>query len=228
MVISAATQRLVQGLFACQDKGPQEMKGIPAPISCIKSRESSAQSRFDAAVSIGLTPLVGRVEELALLRRHWEYAKAGEGQVVLLSGEPGIGKSRLAQELKEQLAHEGVTHIEFRCSPYHQNSTFYPIIDHLQRLLQFGRDDSPATKLEKLQRTLSRYHFPQADTAPLLASLLSLPHPEGVAPITLSPQKQKEKTHEPLLAWIVEAARKQPCSVLGKICTGRTRQRLKC
>ena len=99
--------------------------------------------------------------------------------MVLLSGEPGIGKSRLVQELKEQLEHEGVTRIEFRCSPYHQNSALYPIIDHLQRLLQFARDDAPAAKLEKLQHTLSHYRFPQADTVPLLAALLSLPHPEG-------------------------------------------------
>ena len=94
--------------------------------------------------------------------------------MVLLSGEPGIGKSRLVQALKEQLAHEGATRIEFRCSPYHQNSAFYPIIDHLQRLLQFAREDAPAAKLAKLQHTLSHYRFPQADTLPLLAALLSL------------------------------------------------------
>ncbi len=130
--------------------------------------EGEAQSRFAVAMQKGLTPLVGRVEELNLLRRHWEHAKAGAGQVVLVSGEPGIGKSRLVQEFKEQLGHEGVTRIEFRCSPYHQNSALYPIIDHLQRLLQFAREDSPAAKLEKLQHTLSHYRFPQADTrAPL-------------------------------------------------------------
>ena len=128
--------------------------------------------------------------------------------MVLLSGEPGIGKSRLVQEFKEQLGHEGVTRIEFRCSPYHQNSALYPIIDHLQRLLQFAREDSPAAKLEKLQHTLSHYRFPQADTVPLLASLLSLPHPEGYPPITGSPQKQKEKTQDALVAWLVEEAEK--------------------
>ena len=114
---------------------------------------------------------------------------------MLLSGEPGIGKSRLVQEFKEQLAHEGVTRIEFRCSPYHQNSALYPIIDHLQRLLQFAREDSPATKLEKLQHTLSRYRFPQADTVPLLAALLSLPHPEGLsADYGQSPKAEGEDT----------------------------------
>lgn len=114
--------------------------------------------------------------------------------MVLLSGEAGIGKSRLVQALKGQVSAEGATRIEFRCSPYHQNSALYPIIDHLQHLLQFAREDAPTTKLEKLQHRLSHYRFPQADTVPLLAALLSLPHPEGYPPITVSPQKQKEKT----------------------------------
>jgi len=211
VVISGATYRLVQGLFECQDCGPQELKGISTPLPLYRvGREGATQSRFGAAVHKGLTPLVGRAEELVLLQRHWEQAKAGEGQVVLLSGEPGIGKSRLVQELKEQLEHEGVVRLEFRCSPYHQNSAMYPIIDHLQRLLQFVREDSPAAKLEKLQHTLSHYRFPQADTVPLLAALLSLPHPEGYTPITVSPHKQKEKTQAALVAWLVEEAAQQP------------------
>ena len=209
VVISQATYRLVQGLFECQDRGPQELKGISTPLPLYRVvREGTAQSRFEVAVSTGLTPLVGRVEELALLQRGWDHAKAGAGQVMLLSGEAGIGKSRLVQELKEQLAHEGTTRIEFRCSPYHQNSALYPIIDHLQRLLQFAREDSPITKLEKLQHTLSQYRFPQADTVPLLAALLSLPLSEDYPPITVSPQKQKEKTQAALVAWLVEEAEK--------------------
>jgi predicted ATPase len=152
---------------------------------------------------------VGREEELGLLQRRWTQAKGGAGQVVLLSGEPGIGKSRLVQELKEQVVAEGATRIEFRCSAYHQNSAFYPIIEHLQRLLQFHREESPQAKLEKLQQTLLHYRFPQADTVPLLAALLSLPHPEVAPPLTLSPQKQKQKTQEALIAWIVEEAQRQ-------------------
>src|SRR5262249_1047407 len=154
-------------------------------------RESAAQSRFEATLKAGLTPLIGRSEELALLWRHWERAKEGDGQVVLLSGEPGIGKSRLVQHLKERISQEGPPRIEFRWSTYHQNSVLYPIIEHLQRFLQFHREDAPHTKLAKLQQALSHYRFPQADTTPLLAALLSLPHPEHCAPITLSPQKQK-------------------------------------
>src|SRR5262245_30879278 len=207
VVISPTTYRLVTGLFDCHELGPQELKGVSQPLALYQVvGESTAQSRFEAAVQKGLTPLVGRTEELALLQQRWEQAKAGAGQVVLLSGEPGIGKSRLVQELKEQLARAGVTRIEFRCSPYHQNSTFYPLIEHLQRLLQFASHEAPQARLAKLQQALTHYHFPQTDTLPLLSSLLSLPHPEGVPLLTLSPQKQKQKTQEALVAWMVEEA----------------------
>src|SRR5437667_4493647 len=165
VVISAATYRLIEGLFACHALGPHTLKGVSTPVPVYRVvRESGVQSRFEVAVRTGLTPLVGRDEELGLLLKRWERVKEGQGQVVLLSGEPGIGKSRLVQELKEQLEHEGVTRMEFRCSPYHQNSALYPIINHLQRLLRFARDDAPAVKLEKLQHRLSHYRFLQADT----------------------------------------------------------------
>ena len=103
--------------------------------------ESTAQSRFEVALSAGLTPLVGREHEVGLLVERWQRAKDGQGQAVLLSGEAGIGKSRLGQVLKEQVVREGATRIELRCSPYYQNTAFYPVIEHLQRLLQFERED---------------------------------------------------------------------------------------
>jgi class 3 adenylate cyclase/predicted ATPase len=207
VLVSSMTFRLMHGLFETEGRGPQELKGISTPMTLYRVvRESTVQSRFEVAVQTGLTPLVGRAEELTLLQRRWEQAKAGEGQVVLLSGEPGIGKSRLVQELKEHVSAEGATRIEFRCSPYHQNSALYPIIDHLQRLLRFARDDTSVTKLEKLQHRLSPYRFSQADTVPLLAALLSLPHPVGSSPLTMSPQKQKEKTQAALVSWLVEEA----------------------
>src|SRR5262249_24183586 len=207
VMISEATGQLVQGLFECQARGPQALKGVSAPVPVYRVlRESEAQSRFEAAVRAGLTPLVGREEELGSLGRRWEQAKAGDGQVVLLSGEPGIGKSRLVQTLKEQAITEGATRIEFRCSPYHSNSAFYPIIERLQRFLQFAPHDTPQAKLTKLQQALTAYRFPQADTLALVAALLSLPHPEGTPPLTLSPQKQKQKTQEGLVAWVIEEA----------------------
>jgi class 3 adenylate cyclase len=211
VVISEATARLVQGLFECHARGPQALKGVSTPVPVYRVlRVNTAQSRFEVAVRTGLTPLVGREEELGVLRRRWEQAKAGDGQVVLLSGEPGLGKSRLAQTLKEQASAEGATRIEFRCSPYYQNSAFYPIIEHLQRLLQYTPHEVPEAKLAKLQRTLAAYRFPQAETVPLFAGLLSLPHPVEFPPLTLSPQKQRQKTQEALVAWIMEETEQHP------------------
>ena len=123
----------------------------------------------------------------------------------MLSGEAG-GKSRLVQEVKEQVVQEGATRIELRCSPYHQNSALYPVLEHLQRLLQFQKDDTPQAKLEKLTGFLAQYRFPQADTVPLLAALLSLPHPDGFPPLSLTPERQKQKTQEALVAWLVAEA----------------------
>ena len=191
--------------------GSQTLKGVATPLTVYHVvKEGEAQSRFQVVARKGLTPLVGREHEYGLLRERWDRAKRADGQVVMLSGEPGIGKSRLVEMLKEYVGQEGATRIEFRCSPYYQNSALYPVIDHLQRVLQFERDDAPVVKLAKLQRTLSRYRFPQRNTFPLLATLLSLPHPAGVPPLQMSPQKQKEQTLETLVKWLGEEADKQP------------------
>lgn len=173
-------------------------------------RESGIQSRLEVSVTTGLTPLVGREQEVGLLMERWEQAKEGLGQVVLLSGEAGIGKSRLVQIMKEQAAREACTRIEYRCSPYYQNSALYPVIDHVQRVPRFSKEDTPQEKLSKLENTLRSYHFFQPEVAPLLASLLSIPPPEGYPPLNLSPQRQKQKTLEVLLTWSVEEAEKRP------------------
>ena len=144
--------------------------------------ESAAQSRLEAAEATGLTPLVGREAEVALLRERWEQSQDGAGQVVLLRGEAGIGKSRLVEVLRERVISEGATRIVFRCSPYHQNSALHPMIDHLQRFLRWHYDDAPAAKLDTLERALRTSRLPLADVVPLFAVLLSLPHPEGYPP----------------------------------------------
>ena len=210
VVISAATQRLVVGLFETQDRGSHALKGISALQALSRvTAESTAQNRFEVAVRSGLTPLVGRETEIEFLRERWRQAQASEGQFVLLSGEPGIGKSRLVQEVKAQTLQDGAPQIELRCSPYYHNSTLYPVIEHLQQLLQFTRDDTGETKLQKLQHTLSLYRFPTLDSVPLLAALLSLPQPPGFPALTLSPQKQREKTQATVTRWLLEAAQER-------------------
>jgi class 3 adenylate cyclase/predicted ATPase len=211
VIISPTTYHLVTGLFECQELGPQELKGLSAPLSVYRVvQESEDRDRFEVSVRTGLTPMVGRETELELLRERWSQAKAGGGQSVLVHGEAGIGKSRLVQALKEQVVQEGATHLEFRCSPYAQNSALSPIIDHLQRFLGFRRDETPQAKTTKLTAMLASYRFLQADTVALLATLLSLPLPDNVTPLTLSPQKQKQKTHELLVAWLGEEAERGP------------------
>jgi class 3 adenylate cyclase/predicted ATPase len=211
VVVSAATYLLVEGLFTCQTLGAHTLKGVDQPLVVYRILSpGEAQSRFEVAVHTGLTPLVGRQEEVGLLRRRWEQVKEGYGQVVLLSGEAGIGKSRLVQELREWVAHEGATWIAFRCSPYHHNSAWYPVLEHIQRVLQLHRDDVPEAKLAKLERVLRTYRFAQPDVIALFAALLSLPHPAGSPPLRLSPERQKQQTQEALLAWLFEEAERQP------------------
>jgi class 3 adenylate cyclase len=212
--ISAATHRLIEGLFECEDRGQPELKGVTTPLTLYRvAKESEAQSRFEVVVRKGLTPLIGRDPEFGLLRERWKRVKGGTGQIVLLSGEPGIGKSRLVEALKETVEHEGARCLELRCSPYAQNSALQPVIEHLQRVLQFRPDDAPEEKLRKLEMGLDgrgEVTLPlQKDGIPLLASLLSLPHPQNFPTLTLSPQKQKEKTYEALVAWLCAEAKQQ-------------------
>src|SRR5262249_14062185 len=150
--------RLIQGYFACQDLGEQTLRGIAEPITVYRIlRESGATSRLDVAQPRGLTPLVGREQEVGLLVERWEQVKAGQGQVVLLTGDAGIGKSRLVQMLKEHVAHEPHTRWECRSAEYAQNTALFPLTDLFQRLLRFQADDTPDAKFGKLEQRLSQY-----------------------------------------------------------------------
>jgi class 3 adenylate cyclase/predicted ATPase len=212
LVISSSTYHLIQGYFECQALGEQTLRGISQPISIYQVlQESGVQSRLDVASTRGLTPLVGREQEVRLLMERWEQAKEGQGQVILLSGEAGIGKSRLAQVLKDHLADEPHTRWECRSSPYYQNTALHPIIDLVQRTLQYQQDDSPAVKLEKLELALSQYRLPLEESVQLFALLLSLQVPEDrYPPLTLSPQRQRQKTLESIVAILLELVERQP------------------
>src|SRR5215831_10653731 len=212
VAISEATYRLVQGYVACQDLGAQTLRGVVAPLHVYRVlRESGATSRLDVAQPRGLTPLVGRESEVTLLLERWEQAKAGHGQVVLLSGEPGIGKSRLVQTLKDHVTQEPHTCWECRSAEYWQNTALFPLADLFQRLLQFQSEDTPEAKLEKLEHALSQYRVPLEESVQFFAPLLSLPLPEKRHPLlNLSPQRQRQKTLESLVAIMVELAERQP------------------
>ncbi len=215
LVMSAAVYRLVEGFFACQTLGPHALKGRTTPISVYQViGEEGAQSRFEVALEAGLPPLVGRAEELTFLQQCWESAKGRAGQVALLGGEPGIGKSRLVQELKEQVARAGEARREFRCSSYARNTAFYSVIDHLQRWLQLQGDEPEEEKLRRLETALEGYRHLPEESGALFASLLSLPLPERFAPLRLSPERQRQKTQEALVAWLAEESQERPLLIV--------------
>jgi predicted ATPase/class 3 adenylate cyclase len=211
VVISAVTARLVQNAFALEELGTPSLKGVTEPLAVARVRGLlDTQNAVEDTPLAGVPFLVGREEEVGLLRRRWEQSKEGLGQVVLITGEAGIGKTTLEETLRREVHREGATRITFRCSPYHQNSALYPVIAHLQRWLQFERDEPPATRLEKLERVLATYRFPLAETVPLFAALLSVAVPEGRYPsLDLTPQQQKQQTHDALAAWLMEETERQ-------------------
>jgi predicted ATPase/class 3 adenylate cyclase len=213
LVISTATFQLLGGFFTSQSLGTTLLKGLAQPIEVYRVLyESMARSRLEAVGSTGLTPLVGREQELGLLQERWAQVKAGVGQVVLLSGEAGIGKSRLVQVLTEHVAAEPQVWLTpCQCSPYYQHTALYPMIDLLERVaLRFEREESPQQKLNKLEGFLVQYGFPLTETVPLFASLLSLPLPAAYAPLTVSPEQQKQQTFHALLTIVLHIAAQQP------------------
>src|SRR5207245_11732983 len=215
LVISATTFQLLGGFFACQPLGTPLLKGLAQPLAVYRVLyESMARSRLEAVGSTGWTPLVGREQDIGLLLERWAQVKEGGGQVVLLSGEAGIGKSRLVQVLQEHVASEPQAWLTpCQCSPYHQNSALYPVIDVLERVaLQFERDETPPQKLGKLEGFLVQYGLPLAEAVPLFASLLSIPLGSSYAPLNVSPEQQKQKTLQAFLTLLLRRAAQQPLS----------------
>jgi class 3 adenylate cyclase/predicted ATPase len=212
VLISAATHRLVEGLFTCRDEGEHAVKGIAAPVHVFSVlRESGVQSRLEVSAAAGLTTLVDRVEEMQQLREAWAAVREGATRVVLIKGEAGIGKSRLVHTLKDHVAGDRHTRLECRCSPYHQHTTLYPVIDLAQRLLGWRREDSPAERLGALEAMLQDYDMPATEVVPLLAPLLGVPlPPDRYPPLTLTPQRQRERTLTAFVGLVQRLADRRP------------------
>jgi len=204
VVVSAVTWRLAHGYFVAEPMGSHELKGVAEPVELLQvTAESGARSRLDVAGH--LAPLVGRVEETAFLLDRWERAAAGQGQVVLISGEPGIGKSRLARAVHHRLLTEHLR-MELRGSELHRNSALFPVVEYLQRQLQ-AEAGTPAEQLEAL---VAEAGMDPTTTVPLFAGLLGVALPAGTAPLEGTPQQHKLRLHAAVLEWLRAASRRRP------------------
>jgi class 3 adenylate cyclase/predicted ATPase len=210
VVVAESTRKLVGSLFELEDLGPQELKGISWPVRAWAAlRPASVEGRFEAMHASGVTDLVGREEELGLLLRRWSKARSSEGQVVLLSGEAGIGKSRLTAALLERLSGESHTRLRYFCSPQHTDSVFYPIIGQMERTAGLAHDDKLPARLDKLDAVLARTSASMEDAA-LFAEMLSLANDGRYPAIELTPEHRRQRTLEALSAQLAGLARQQP------------------
>ena len=210
VVIADGTRKLLGNLFELEDLGAKDLKGITGSARAWAAlRASSAEGRFEALHTTGLTALIGREEELELLLRRWSKAKTGEGQVVLLSGEAGIGKSRLTAALLERLAAEPHTRLRYFCSPQHTDSAFYPIISQMERAAGLAHDDTPQAKLDKLDAVLAQTSTSKQDAA-LFAEMLSLPDDGRYPTIEQTPEQRRQRTLGALTAQLTRLARQNP------------------
>ena len=213
VVAGPLTRELIGEAFACEDRGMHRLKGLPAPLQVWRVvRERDIGGRFDAERLPHGAQLVGRQEELGLLARSWEASKRGRGQVVLIQGEAGIGKSRLVQALRAEAASGEHLWVVTQCSPYHAHSTLHPVIEHLKRVMEWSPGDSPDERLAKLESALGRQEsVPLERAVPLYAELMSLPLPEGRYPaLRLSAEEQREQTLDALAGWLLEEAERRP------------------
>jgi class 3 adenylate cyclase/tetratricopeptide (TPR) repeat protein len=210
VVVGAGTYRLIEGLFVCDDLGPLAVRGVSAPVAVYRVREPTGASRFEATTTRGLTPLVGREDEIRVLLTRWRQAKEGKGQVVLLSGEPGIGKSRLIQSLREQLQDEPRVNLHYFCSPFYSSSALYPVLDQVERAADFRRHDPPTVKIEKLEALLGQASARPAEAAALLAPLLAIPTEGRYPPLDLTPQQHRAKVFAALLDQLTGLASRDP------------------
>jgi class 3 adenylate cyclase len=210
VVIAEGTRKLLGNLFELQDLGAKNLKGIAGPVRAWAAlRASSAEGRFEALHAGGLTELVGREEELELLLRRWAKARTGKGQVVLLSGEAGIGKSRLTAALLERLADEPHTRLRYFCSPQHTDSALYPIISQMERVSRWSHDDTPQARLDKLDAALAQTSNSIQDAA-LFAEMLSLANDGRYPVLDLAPQQRRQQTLEALIAQIEALTGQKP------------------
>jgi class 3 adenylate cyclase/tetratricopeptide (TPR) repeat protein len=213
LVISAATFKSAGGFFDCEPLGARTIRGLSEPVDIYRVRgESAARSRLDLVEPTSFTPLVGRDHEIGLLRDRWERARGGIGQLVLLAGEAGIGKSRLVHDLRQQALDdlEELTVVEWRCSTFYANTELYPATEHLGRALGFGRDEPAAARLAKLQAHLQPLGLDLPEAVPLFGALLGIATDEAWAPLQLSAQRQKERTLEALTGWLFALAAEHP------------------
>ncbi|WP_179138122.1 adenylate/guanylate cyclase domain-containing protein [Candidatus Entotheonella palauensis] len=212
VVIGDSTHRLVQDHFECRELGPETLRGVAAPMMLYEVMgELETPNRLETDETRPLAPLVGRDAEAGRLAQTWRQVRAGRGHAILLSGEAGVGKTRLVQELKTQVAAERHIWLECRCLPYHQHSALYPLIELLQHLMPLRREDTPEEQLAKIERIASLCRMPMAETVPLFAELLSAePPPADRYPTQMWTPPQRHKTLQALLALLTQLARQRP------------------
>src|SRR5919199_637275 len=210
IVVAEATRRLLEGLFEFEPLNAPILKGLPGPVQVFRLlRAAAAESRFEARRTKGVLPLVGREQELALLLDRWEQVRSGEGQAVLLLGEPGIGKSRIALALRERLRQEPRTSLRYYGSPYHTQTALKPVIEQLERGAGFGRDDPPTVRLDKLEALLARSGEDPRAAAPVLAVLLGLAREKPVL-VTLEDAHWLDPTTHGLFDRVVDRIQTLP------------------